>query len=225
MSTALDHISSHILTQLDLHRATHSILPLFVALQGPQGSGKSYLSDLLHTHLSAPPHSLRLAVLSIDDLYLPHPALLALASTHPTNPLWRGRGQPGTHDIELGEKILATLKQGQGEVEIPRFDKSLYNGEGDRLPMDGSGVVLNGPLDVVILEGWCVGFYPIEEEEVGRRWDGVWVVERERLGLAAYSTENILEVNRQLKEYVRMWSFFDVFVKVRASSLHRITSC
>ena len=128
--------------------------------------------------------------------------------------------------MELGVKLLAALKQGKGEVEIPRFDKSLHNGQGDRLPMDGSGVVVKGPLDVVILEGWSVCFYPIEEEEVERRWNGAWGYERERLSLGTYSMENILEVNKKLEEYVKMWSFFDVFVKVRAASrLYRTASC
>lgn len=190
---------------------------MFVALQGPQGSGKSYSTALVQTLLSNPPHSLRVAVLSIDDLYLPHNGLLSLASDHPHNPLWRGRGQPGTHDIQLGVQLLQSLRRGDKDVEIPRFEKSLYNGEGDRLPLDGTGVIIKPPVDVVLMEGWCTGFFPISQAELDKRWVGVWREERRNLGLGddeLGTKENIQDVNDKLKEYIHLWTFFDVFVQV-----------
>ena len=68
------------------------VRPLFVGIQGPQGSGKSFLTSHLHQKLSSPPHSLSVVVLSIDDLYLPHVQLVALANANPENKLLRGRG-------------------------------------------------------------------------------------------------------------------------------------
>jgi D-glycerate 3-kinase len=50
--TAVELAASHILGQLTEQR------PFFVAVQGPQGSGKSYLSAKLQNYLCAPPHSL-----------------------------------------------------------------------------------------------------------------------------------------------------------------------
>lgn len=205
-------ISSHILTCLSAVKQK----PLFVALQGPQGSGKSYLTALVKNVLSSQ-HALRVAVLSIDDLYLPHSSLVSLASEHPGNPLWRGRGQPGTHDVLLGRRVLQALKDGVGPVEIPRFEKSLFNGEGDRLPMDGTGTIHNPPIDVVIMEGWCMGFYPISGEELDRRWSGIWKEEKNKLTLQdefVGTKENIELINNKLFEYTHLWSFFDVFIQV-----------
>lgn len=217
-TTTLDVVATHVLSQLHNHKR-----PLFVAVQGPQGSGKTYLSTRLRDYLISQPHNLRTALLSIDDLYLPHAKLVELAHSQPRNPLWQGRGQPGTHDVELGVRILAALRNGTQGVELPRFDKSLYDGQGDRLPMDGSGVVIEQPppIDVVILEGWCVGFHPITQEELDNRWEGVWKEERERLGLLGdtlCSKRDVERANDALVKYGQLWDFFDTFIQVGATS-------
>ncbi|KAG7091091.1 hypothetical protein E1B28_010146 [Marasmius oreades] len=199
--------------------------PLFVAIQGPQGSGKSYLTGLIQSHLSSPPHCLRVATLSIDDLYLPHTQLKSLAESYPENPLWKGRGQPGTHDIVLGLQILSCLKQGRmgrQRIELPRFDKSLYDGEGDRLPMDGTGSLVQPPIDLVIMEGWCMGFYPIPDREIDERWDRLWQVEKGLLGMddsIVGTKENIKQINEVLHRYVDVWSFFDIFIQLKPALL------
>ncbi|KAJ7072642.1 P-loop containing nucleoside triphosphate hydrolase protein, partial [Mycena amicta] len=191
--------------------------PLFIALQGPQGSGKSYLSALLAEQLRL--SSLNVAVLSLDDLYLSHEGLVALATAHPHNPLWRGRGQPGTHDVALGLDVLTALRDGQ-EVELPRFDKSLFNGEGDRVPSGSpDAVIARPPVDVVLLEGWCVGFYPISTEELHARWDGAWSEERDRLRLGdAVRKEDIVAANERLKSYIPIWDMFDVFIQLQPAA-------
>jgi len=163
-----------------------------------------------------------LAVLSIDDLYLTHDGLVELAAQNLNNKLWTGRGQPGTHDVGLGADVLRRLRDinasPQSEVILPVFDKSKFNGEGDRLP---GGVPVSGPVDVVIFEGWCVGFYPLTDEELGAKWEGVrretearpeGIVAR---AMAPVRKEDILVVNEALREYVMAWyDFFDVFVQV-----------
>lgn len=209
----MDAIIAHIVEHVDPNPS----IPLFVALQGPQGSGKSYLSAQLKDRLSVPPHSLNVALLSIDDLYLPHDALVALAAQRPLNSLWAGRGQPGTHDIALGIKVLQALKARSGSVELPSFDKSLFDGEGDR---SASSIIVYAPVDVVILEGWCVGFFPISQDELDKRWDGVWNKESAKLGLPGVVKKNDLErVNEGLNGYVDMWAYFDIFVQVSRSYL------
>ncbi|KAE9411595.1 P-loop containing nucleoside triphosphate hydrolase protein [Gymnopus androsaceus JB14] len=216
LPAAVLHISNHILSLL----SNHTSPPLFVALQGPQGSGKSYLSNLVRSHLSAAPYALNVVVLSVDDLYLTHQGLVDLAQRHPENPLWSGRGQPGTHDVELGVAVLNSLKEGS-PVELPRFDKSLFNGEGDRLPMDGTGTIVELPVDVFIMEGWFTGFYPISLQELESRWDGIWARERKVLNLddtVVGTKDNIIAVNEELVRYMELWSFFDVFIKLEAAS-------
>ncbi|KAF7362216.1 hypothetical protein MVEN_00567800 [Mycena venus] len=210
--SALRPLLAHVLQAVSAARTR----PLFVALQGPQGSGKSYLSALLVEELRS--HSLNVALLSLDDIYLPHPELVSLAETHPDNALWRGRGQPGTHDVSLGLQVLTQLKEGRS-VEIPRFEKSLFNGEGDRLPAGSeSAIVVAPPVDVVIFEGWCVGFYPVSLDELDARWDGAWAVERQRLGMGDFvRKQDVLDVNEALKNYIPLWDFFDTFVQLQPS--------
>lgn len=209
------------------------VRPLFVGIQGPQGSGKSFLTSHLHQKLSSPPHSLSVVVLSIDDLYLPHVQLVALANANPENKLLRGRGQPGTHDVGLGTIILDRLSRinegvdpekanspssldSDNEVRLPVFDKSLHSGEGDRV--EGGGKVIRGPIDIVILEGWCLGFQPISASEIDLRWsqpvDGLGPGFFESRG---FRKEDIVDVNERLKEYQHWWQFFDTFIQVGES--------
>ena len=192
--------------------------PLFVGLQGPQGSGKSYLAAQLYTRLHSANH--RVAVLSIDDLYLPHNDLVELS--HSRNPLWNGRGHPGTHDTALGIEILSSLKSACRTVELPRFDKSLYEGEGDRHPLDGTGIVIDQPpaVDVIILEGWLVGFHPISNEDLHFRWKTLWKEERQKLGLPeTIQIADIQAINDKLQEYLPLWNFLDIFMQVSNTSI------
>ncbi|KAG8221291.1 P-loop containing nucleoside triphosphate hydrolase protein [Butyriboletus roseoflavus] len=221
---AVHAMANHVSNCLEAHRARFSTRskypPLFVGVQGPQGSGKTFLTSRLRSLLAEPPYSLSVAVLSIDDLYLPHAGLRVLVETHPRNRLLHGRGQPGTHDVEIGNEILKALKvingaeggRGPGQVELPVFDKSLFDGEGDRAPQSQ---VVRGPVDVVVLEGWCVGFYPVRREVVEARWHQP-VPGLDDFDIQAFvSLEDVLEVNDLLTAYVEWWRAFDAFIQIR----------
>lgn len=217
-------MESHILAELAQYRTRwnaqdgkRAIPPLIVGVQGPQGSGKTYLTSILRDVLQAPPHNLAVTVLSLDDLYLPHAGLASLAAAHPDNALLRGRGQPGTHDVPLGTELLNKLKNindrtaGGAEVHLPGFDKSLFDGEGDRVP----GLVVRPPVDVVLFEGWCVGFYPISPAEVERRYSApVTGLGDDFFGKRGYRIEDVLDVNERLRSYVSWWNLFDAFIQV-----------
>jgi D-glycerate 3-kinase len=140
--------------------------PLVVGLCGTQGSGKSTLALALQRMLAL--RGVRAAVLSIDDLYLKREEREALATA--VHPLLITRGPPGTHDVALGLDVLDRLLK-PGEVALPRFDKALDT----RKPFDQWDVV-QGPVDVVIFEGWCVGAQP---EEPGALSDPINVLERD----------------------------------------------
>lgn len=43
----------------------------------------------------------------------------------------QSRGNPGTHDVQLGSKTLKALKESE-EVWLPRYDKSAHQGLGDQ---------------------------------------------------------------------------------------------
>ncbi|WP_136162005.1 kinase [Sphingomonas flavalba] len=124
--------------------------PLIVGIAGAQGSGKSTLAARLAQTFGA--GGLRVACLSIDDLYLPRADRLALAAAE--HPLWITRGPPGTHDIALGHRLFDALA-GTGPVRLPRFDKAVD----DRLP-DSAWPVVAAPVDLILFEGWLVGARP-----------------------------------------------------------------
>lgn len=129
---------------------------LFLGINGSQGSGKSTLADFLQRILEQ--QGLTAASLSIDDLYLTRAQRINLAET--VHPLLLTRGVPGTHDTTMGIDLLdqlSRLTHGQA-LRLPRFDKAID----DRQPEPNWPVVL-GPVDVVILEGWCVGSLPQQD--------------------------------------------------------------
>ena len=55
---------------------------------------------------------------------------------------------------------LATRSAAGATAAVPLYDKSLRGGRGDRAPQSAWPVV-TGPLQVVCLEGWCLGFRPL----------------------------------------------------------------
>ncbi len=142
--------------------------PAFVVgICGPQGSGKSTTVRVVAALLEA--RGLTVATLSLDDLYLPLADREALARD--VHPLLRTRGVPGTHDVTLGLAVLDGLA-GEGGTALPRFDKAAD----DRAPA-GTWPVVAGPVDVVLLEGWCVGARPEAPEALA---EPVNALERER---------------------------------------------
>jgi D-glycerate 3-kinase len=151
-------------------------------------------------------------VCSIDDLYLTHADQLALAQSHHENPLVQHRGEPGTHDMELARSVFDALKGGK-EVKVPEYDKSAYNGQGDRVS-PSLWKPVNGPnqekIQVVIFEGWCVGFRALSSEEVRRKQEG------ESVTLGRHRLEDLLFINEKLIEYEVLNQAFDAFIHIDA---------
>ncbi|MCS6799354.1 MAG: hypothetical protein NZ898_12660 [Myxococcota bacterium] len=138
--------------------------PVRVGVSGPQGAGKSTLVAALVERLEATGH--RAVGLSIDDLYLTHEEQRALAAAHPGNRYLEHRGYPGTHDVELGARLLDALcARHPAEVRVPVYDKGAHGGRGDRMP-ETSWRVVRTPLDVVLLDGWMLGFVPVSSSQL-----------------------------------------------------------
>ncbi|MBU3071092.1 kinase [Aestuariicella sp. G3-2] len=123
--------------------------PLIVGVNGSQGSGKTTLSDALVT-LWNTEFELNTVAISIDDFYLTKAERQKLAAD--VHPLLLTRGVPGTHDIRLALDTLRALTKSSRNVAIPRFDKA----QDDRAPQH-QWDSRHAPVDIVILEGWCVG--------------------------------------------------------------------
>ncbi|MCU0694945.1 MAG: hypothetical protein MUC96_00295 [Myxococcaceae bacterium] len=131
--------------------------PVMLGLNAPQGAGKTTLAGLL-TRLCGEVLGVRAVALSIDDFYLTRAEQLALAARYAGNPVLEHRGYPGTHDVALGERVLTALREGRA-VDLPRYDKSMHGGRGDR---SAEVTPCTGAVDVVIVEGWMLGFTPVE---------------------------------------------------------------
>jgi D-glycerate 3-kinase len=128
--------------------------PIVQGILGGQGTGKTTLATVVTDILTYLGY--RVCGLSIDDLYKTHAERQQLRDA---DPRLRWRGPPGTHDVRLGLQVLQALKHPQPEspIAIPRFDKSLHGGSGDRIAPD----TINGA-EIVLFEGWFVGARPVD---------------------------------------------------------------
>lgn len=148
VSTAQSHyvpLAEHLIALAASHET-----PL-VGINGAQGTGKSTLANFLRLACRQT-GGLNVVEFSIDDFYLTRDERAALGRA--VHPLLRVRGLPGTHDLKLLSRCIADLKSAGKDdtVAVPVFDKA----DDDRAePSDWQQVT--GPVDLIILEGWCVG--------------------------------------------------------------------
>lgn len=142
-----------LLAQIAAWREGHGERLFTLGLCGAQGSGKSTLVAALAEALTA--EGVRVATLSLDDLYLPREERLRLAAN--VHPLFATRGVPGTHDIVLGLATHAALERGE-PASLPRFakatDNPLSRAEWPSAPAQ---------CEVLLFEGWCLGAKPQPE--------------------------------------------------------------
>jgi D-glycerate 3-kinase len=138
----------------------HSDEAMLLGLNGAQGTGKSTLAAFLRMALKSVA-GWQVAVLSIDDFYLTRVERQRLAEQ--VHSLLRTRGVPGTHDIQMLSDYLAKLKNLDPDttLRVPSFDKA----RDDRTD-EANWPTVTGPVDLVILEGWCVGSEPQADDEL-----------------------------------------------------------
>ncbi|OAP60031.1 hypothetical protein AYL99_05033 [Fonsecaea erecta] len=199
--------------------------PFFIGLNGVQGAGKTVLVDILKTTLSSPPHNLSVVVFSLDDLYLTHADQVALAQSHPDNPLLQHRGQPSTHDIPLALSVFASLKQNK-PTKIPQYNKAAFSGQGDRVPeseWEEVNTDPSKPVRVVLFEGWCVGFRPLAQELLESKHAaavaalGNSTADNPYRGRLGHNTlKSVMTINDALKQYDEITIQLDAFVHIDA---------
>lgn len=230
-----EHCIPFILDHVQQHRRLHTSRgetpsPFFVGLNGVQGAGKTTLVTSLCRTLSSAPHNLTTVVLSIDDLYLPHEQQDVLARSHPDNPLVQHRGQPSTHDVTLGTQLFHAFLNRQKNVKVPSYDKSAYSGAGDRTPESEWQIVNQDgtpPIEVVIFEGWCVGFRALSDSEVESKWKAA-KAEFETQGssyrgqLGKLKLSDVLFVNQNLRHYDALTDKFGAFIMIDAEDTHYV---
>ena len=177
-----------------------------LGIYGSQGSGKSTLAEFIHWYLQER-EGLNIALLSLDDFYLRAVQRKELAST--THPLLRTRGVPGTHDIPLALNTIAKLRSlnSNEAMRLPRFDKA----RDDRAP-EAAWPKVNGPIDLIVFEGWCVGASPQSPVELTSPVNDLECLEDSDGGWRSY-------VNNCLAgEYQVLFGEIDYLLMLRAPS-------
>jgi D-glycerate 3-kinase len=212
----LNLISEQIIEWFNEHRNNNSNFePLFIGISGSQGSGKTTLNRELVKTLKSSPYNLSIVNISLDDLYLTNAEQNEVAKANAGNELLKYRGSPGTHDIALGEAIFKKLKNSENNVLIPTYDKALKNGRGDRSP-ESKWQNVSPPFDIIIFEGWMVGFKSINEEKISNLLPNTKYAKK-------YPLEHILKINSNLKKIEKLWyPYFDVFVHLYNDKLENV---
>lgn len=202
--TYLDAASKYfepLATLLAHRRQTHDS-SLRVALNGSQGSGKSTLGDYLCECLSQE-HGLSAIALSLDDFYLTFAERQALGESE--HPLLKTRGVPGTHDISLLRTVLDALSHQSGEpgenlVKIPRFFKSID----DRAPPD-TWEAIEVPLDVIVLEGWCLGARSESAALLKEPINALEISEDAQARWRGFSNQRLIDAYEPLYDELDIW--------------------
>jgi D-glycerate 3-kinase len=150
--------------------------PLIVGVGGAQGCGKTTFCSVVSRILNKG-FDLNCIVLSLDDLYSTYHDRLKFSND--TTSMFSVRGVPGTHDVAFALTLFERLKNlKDGEVmKFPCFDKSVDDRKAVHLWQE-----VQGPVDVVLFEGWCVGappindtlYRPINQLEKEMDADGLW---------------------------------------------------
>ncbi len=133
----------------------------------------------------------KIAVISIDDFYLPSEEMKLAIKNNPWNV---SRGFPGSHSVKLMYEKLLNWKN-CGVLNVPVFDKSLRNGLGDR-----SYWRIENP-DLLIIEGWFLGIEPLSLE-----------TDEQQIKLLNLSIDESLyrfNIQKNLNPYLDVWSLLD----------------
>ncbi|OWZ21165.1 Cell division protein kinase [Phytophthora megakarya] len=167
-----------------------------IGLSCPQGGGKTTASMYMQEALAL--MGKKCAVMSLDDVYWKYEQQVALAKANPDNPLLQYRGNPGTMDVPFLMDLVRECKTSTEEIALPRYDKSQYDGRGDRAP-PSEWDRQQGPLDVLLIEGWCMGFQAID--------DGPEL------------SEHMKAVNKELRAFDKFYDELDALVVIKIDNL------
>ena len=171
-----------------------------IGLCGAQGAGKSTVAAATVSYLNR--NGLNAVTISLDDFYLSGEARGWLARQ--VHRLLQVRGPPGTHDVALACAVLDHLRM-PAPTPLPAFDKAA-----DERAPKRRWRTFEGPADIVILEGWCVGARP---EPLERLKDPINSLERRGDPTGAWRGY----VNRQLAEgYQALFGRLDRLVLLQA---------
>ena len=173
---------------------------LFLGFSGGQGSGKTTISAILKIILTRF-FKRKIYISSIDDFY--KTAKERDRMSNKIHPLFKTRGVPGTHDINLIKKFFDFVKKKDfKKIKLPKFDKSMD----DRIQRRESWYSLKKRPEIIILEGWCVG----------AKAQSLSLIKKPKNNLEKYEDKNLIwrkYVNERLKkDYKKLFNMIDHFI-------------
>ena len=126
--------------------------------------------------------------------------------------MFKTRGVPGTHDINLVKKFFYFIKKKKFEkTKLPKFDKSID----DRLKKKYWYNIKEKP-EIVILEGWCVGAKPQSN----------YLIKKPINILEKYEDKNLIwrkHINERLKrEYKKLFEMIDYYIFMKIPNFHMV---
>ena len=172
---------------------------LFLGFSGGQGSGKTTVAGILKIILKKF-FKRKIHVSSIDDFYKTLKDRNEMS--HTIHPLFKTRGVPGTHDINLVKKFFDFIKKRNfKKFKLPKFDKSVD----DRLKKKYWPNIEKRP-EIVILEGWCVGAKSQSSSMINKPINILEKYEDKHLIWRKYANEKLK------KEYKKLFAMIDHFI-------------
>ena len=182
---------------------------LFLGFSGGQGSGKTTVAKILKIILKKF-FKRKIYVSSIDDFYKTLKDRNKMSYT--AHPLFKTRGVPGTHDINLIKKFFYFIKRKNfRKTKLPKFDKSID----DRLKKKYWFNVKERP-EIVILEGWCVGAQPQQN----------YLIKKPINILEKYEDQDLIwrkHVNEKLKrEYKKLFAMIDCYIFMKIPNFNMV---
>ena len=160
-----------------------------IGLSALPGTGKTTLGKWLEA--ISLKLDFKIAVISIDDFYLPSDEMKLAIKNNPWNV---SRGFPGSHSVKLMYEKLLSWKI-NGELNVPVFDKSMRNGLGDR------SYWRSDDPDLLILEGWFLGIEPLPFD-IDKKC-------LKSLNLSPQESFYIFNIQKNLHSYLDVWKLID----------------
>ena len=176
---------------------------LILGLSGSQGSGKTMVTGILQIILKKF-FKKNICVISIDDFYKTLRDRNRMSQQK--HSLFKTRGVPGTHDINLIKNFFISVKRKKfKKIKLPKFNKSI-----DDRSKKNYWHNINKRPEIIILEGWCVGAKPQINSSLRKPVNILEKYEDKDLIWRKYANEKL---KKEYKEVFAMIDYF-IFMKV-----------
>ena len=176
---------------------------LILGLSGSQGSGKTMVTGILQIILKKF-FKKNIYIISIDDFYKTLRDRNRMSQQK--HSLFKTRGVPGTHDINLIKNFFISAKRKKfKKIKLPKFNKSI-----DDRSKKNYWHNINKRPEIIILEGWCVGAKPQINSSLRKPVNILEKYEDKDLIWRKYANEKL---KKEYKEVFAMIDYF-IFMKV-----------